>query len=596
MNNTVTDILKKYNDKTRMMDIFHDIQKEYGHIDDKSIKKISDYFEISSVDVIQTLSFYHFYKRNNSAKFNIYLNDGIVAKMYGRDRIAMAFENATKTNFGTISKDGLFGLYNTSDIGMGDQEPAAIINGVVFPKITTFRVREIVKEFRKGKSPTDLINSFGDGHNQTSLVNSMVTNDLNRRGRVIFSSFSCEDTIQKLFTYSPQEVIDIIKESNIRGRGGAGFPTGLKWQYCSQSKDKNKYIVCNADEGEPGTFKDRVILTEEPLKVMVGMIVAGYAIGAKKGIIYLRYEYEYLLPYLNNILEEARGNNLLGKDIKGKKGFDFDIRIQLGAGAYVCGEETALLESCEGKRGEPRNRPPFPVEKGYLDGPTSINNVESLCAIPKIIDKGADWYRKMGTKQSSGTKLLSISGDVLYPGVYEIEWGISVREILEMTGAHDTKAVQVGGPSGKLIGKNEFHRKIAYEDLSTGGAIIVFNTSRSILDIVKNFTDFFIDESCGSCGPCRNFTVILRKTLQKIIDGNGVESDLVTLKHLGEQMKKVNRCGLGQSAANPILSSLENFKQEYITLLQIGKEYSTSFDLDTAIISGAKAVARFPSV
>ena len=596
MSNNIKNILEKYNDKSRMMDILHDIQKSVGHIDDNAINQIAIFFKISSVDVVQTLSFYHFFKRNKSAKYNIYLNNGIVAKMFGRDKIAMTFENATKTKFNFISKDGLFGLYSTSDIGMGDQEPAAIINGVIFPKITTYRVREIVKEFRKGKNPTDLINSFGDGHNQESLINSMVTNNLNRRGRVIFSGFSWEDTVEKLFTYTPVEVIELVKDSNIRGRGGAGFPVGLKWQYCKQSKGSPKHIICNADEGEPGTFKDRVILTEEPLKVIVGMLIAAYAIGASNGIIYLRYEYEYLLPYLKNIIKEAEELGILGKNIKGKQGFDFNIRIQLGAGAYVCGEESALLESCEGKRGEPRNRPPFPVEKGYLQNPSSINNVESLCAIPKIIDKGSEWYRAMGTKQSSGTKLLSISGDVLYPGVFEVEWGITIRELLEMAGAHDVKAVQVGGPSGKLIGKNEFHRKIAYEDLSTGGAIIVFNHSRNIIEITKEFTDFFIDESCGSCGPCRNLTVILSKKLQKIIDGRGVENDLIDLMQWGLQMRKVNRCGLGQSAANPILSGLENFRDEYEALIQKGKEYDTTFDLDKAIISGAKAVSRYPAV
>ncbi len=596
MSNNIKDILEKYNDKSRMMDILHDIQKSVGHIDDNAINQIANFFKISSVDVVQTLSFYHFFKRNKSAKYNIYLNNGIVAKMFGRDKIATTFENATKTKFNSISKDGLFGLYSTSDIGMGDQEPAAIINGVVFPKITTYRVREIIKEFRKGKNPADLINSFGDGHNQESLINSMVTNNLNRRGRVIFSGFSWEDTVEKLFTYTPVEVIELVKDSNIRGRGGAGFPVGLKWQFCKQSKGSPKHIICNADEGEPGTFKDRVILTEEPLKVIVGMLIAAYAIGASNGIIYLRYEYEYLLPYLKNVIKEAEELGILGKDIKGKQGFDFNIRIKLGAGAYVCGEESALLESCEGKRGEPRNRPPFPVEKGYLQNPSSINNVESLCAIPKIINKGAEWYRAMGTKQSSGTKLLSISGDVLYPGVFEVEWGITIRELLEMAGAHDVKAVQVGGPSGKLIGKNEFHRKIAYEDLSTGGAIIVFNHSRNIIEITKEFTDFFIDESCGSCGPCRNLTVILSKKLQKIIDGRGVENDLIDLMQWGLQMRKVNRCGLGQSAANPILSGLENFRHEYEALIQKGKEYDTTFDLDKAIISGAKAVSRYPAV
>jgi len=597
MDNQIRNIVELYSkNKHRLMDILHDIHKLYGSISEKSITELSDQLNISTVDIKQTISFYHFFTHSTPAKYNIYLNNSIVAEMYGRKKIAKAFEDATKTKFNTVSKDGCFGLYETSDIGMGDQEPAAIINGVVFPKITTYRVREIIKEFRKGKTVTELVNSFGGGHNQDSLIKSMVVNNLHRRGRVIFSGYKCDTAIDKLIDKTPDDIIEEIKNSNIRGRGGAGFPVGLKWQFCRSAKGSTKYIVCNADEGEPGTFKDRVLLTEKPKRLFVGMVIAAYAVGATKGIIYLRKEYEYLLNYLKSELEKARNEGVIGKNIKGKTGFDFDIRIQLGGGAYVCGEETALLESCEGKRGEPRNRPPFPIEKGYLGNPTVINNVESLCAIPKIICEGADWYKSMGTKQSSGTKLLSISGDVLYPGIFEVEWGMSIKDVIEMAGAYDTKAVQVGGPSGKLIGHNEFSRKIAYEDLGTGGAIIVFNQSRNILNIVKNFTDFFIEESCGSCAPCRYLTVILRNKLQKIIDRKGVENDLIDLKQWGEKMKIANRCGLGQSAANPILSSLENFRNEYEAIIQKGKEFESTFDLQEAIQLGAKAVSRFPSV
>ncbi|HHH52545.1 MAG TPA: NADP oxidoreductase, partial [Bacteroidetes bacterium] len=417
MSNYLNDILSKYKDKSRLMDIFNDIQAQNNHISDEDVENIATYFNISSVDVVQTLSFYHFFRRNNSAKYNIYLNKGIVSELYNHNKIAKAFEKATKTKFNSISEDGMFGLYDTSDIGMCDQEPAAIINGIVFPKITTFRVREIIKEFRNGKSAKDLINSFGDGHNQDELIQSMVTNNLNRRGRVIFAGYESGSGLKKALKMKPEEVIELVKNSNIRGRGGAGFPIGLKWKYCRESKGEKKYIVCNADEGEPGTFKDRVLLTELPMDIFEGMCIAAYAVGASEGIIYLRKEYEYLFPYLHHNLNLAKEQNILGTSIMGKKGFDFNIRIQLGAGAYVCGEESALLESCEGKRGEPRNRPPFPIEKGYLDMPTVINNVESLNAIPKIIFKGYEWYRGIGTKESTGTKLISISGDVLYPGV-----------------------------------------------------------------------------------------------------------------------------------------------------------------------------------
>jgi [NiFe] hydrogenase diaphorase moiety large subunit len=514
--------------------------------------------------------------------------------MMGKDEVALAFEKATGTKFGSVSEDGLFGLFNTSCIGMNDQEPAAIINGVIFPRITTYRVRELVKAFRLGKSPEEMVNSYGGGKNQSALIRSMVTDNLNRRGAVIFADYTSGDALKKLTTLSPKEVIDSVKNSNLRGRGGAGFPTGLKWEFCTKSKAPERYLLCNADEGEPGTFKDRVILTEIPHLLFEGMIIAGYSIGAKEGILYLRKEYEYLKKYLEAQLEDFRKKGWLGAKALGIEGFDYDIRIQFGAGAYVCGEESALIESSEGKRGEPRNRPPFPVQVGYLNAPTVVNNVETLCAVVKIVLNGADWYKSMGTKETAGTKLLSISGDVRYPGVFEIEWGMTVREMLEMAGAVDTKAVVVGGPSGRIIGENEFERTISYEDLPTGGAMIVVGNHRKILDVVLNFTNFFIEESCGSCVPCRYLTVILRNKLNKIIEGKGIARDLDDLAIWGRQMKNANRCGLGQTAANPILTSLENFRSEYEARIEKGKVFGSQFDLEKAILESSRAVGRFP--
>lgn len=595
MSAQIKEIVEKYNtDRSRLMDILKDIHEVEGYISKETSQAIADLLNISSVDVEQTVTFYHFFTMNKPAKYNIYLNNSIVAEMTGRSEIVKAFEKATQTDFNSVSADSLFGLFDTSCIGMNDQEPAAIINGVVFPKITTFRVRELINEFRKGKTAQEMINSFGGGHNQDDLIRSMVTNNLNRRGAVIFSEHINKKTLQKVGGMTPEEVIAEVKNANLRGRGGAGFPTGLKWEFCRNSPGEKRYVICNADEGEPGTFKDRVILTENPHLLIEGMAIAGYAIGAEEGIIYLRKEYEYLENYLNVKLRQCRKEGCLGKNAGGIQGFNFDIRIQFGAGAYVCGEESALIESCEGKRGEPRNRPPFPVQKGYLNYPTTVNNVESLCAVSKIILNGSEWYKSMGTQESSGTKLLSISGDVRYPGVFEVEWGITVREVLEMAGAINPKAVQMGGPSGRLIAENEFSRTISYENLATGGAIIVFSKDRNILDIVMNFTNFFIEESCGSCAPCRYLTVILKNKLQKIMDGKGVESDIKDLEHWAKQMRKANRCGLGQTAANPILTSLENFRSAYEAKIEKGKEFDTGFDLNAAIQDASRAVGRFP--
>ena len=288
---------------------------------------------------------------------------------------------------------------------------------------------------------------------------------------------------------TPEQVIEMVKDSNIRGRGGAGFPTGLKWEFCRRAAGDEKYIFCNADEGEPGTFKDRVILTQFPRMVFEGMIIAGYAVGATQGILYVRHEYRYLERWLESVLDGARRKIISGRASPAVEGFDFDIRIQFGAGAYVCGEESALIESAEGKRGEPRDRPPFPVEKGYRDKPTVVNNVETFCATVKIVLNGGEWYRSFGTKDSTGTKLLSISGDCMHPGVYEIEWGFSVNDVLDMVGGYDPQAVQVGGPSGSLIGPDEFDRTLSFSDLSTGGSLIIFGKQRDLLkDVVINFT------------------------------------------------------------------------------------------------------------
>jgi len=353
-------------------------------------------------------------------------------------------------------------------------------------------------------------------------------------------------------------------------------------------------IICNADEGEPGTFKDRVILTEFPEMVFEGMVIAAYSVGADIGLLYLRYEYKYLLNYLNGILDEMRSKNVLGNNINGIEGFNFDIRIQLGAGAYICGEESALIESLEGKRGEPRDKPPFPVEKGYLNHPTVVNNVETLAIIPKILTNGSDWFLNIGNKASSGTKILSISGDCNYPGIYEVEWGTPIIDVLDMCGAYNVQAVQIGGPSGALVGPKDFGRMLSYTDLPTGGSIIIFDEKRNILaDVVTNFMEFFIEESCGSCSTCRNMTTVLKDRFNKILEGRGVQTDVEELLTWSEVLK-VSRCGLGQTAANPITTSIMNFRHLYDKLIQPGVEFDTGFDLEESVKESCAAVGRLP--
>ena len=325
-----------------------------------------------------------------------------------------------------------------------------------------------------------------------------------------------------------------------------------------------------------------------------GMSVAGYAIGADRGILYLRAEYEYLLKYLQSVLDAMRKGNLLGRNVAGKKEFNFDIEIKLGAGAYICGEETALLESAEGKRGEPRNRPPFPAQYGYQGGPTSVNNVETLCAAARVMILGGEEFAKMGTFQSHGTKLLSVSGDCQKPGIYEVEFGISLQSLLDEAGGSDAMAVQVGGPSGKCVPAGEFGKKISFEELPTGGSMIVIAPGRDLLTIVHNFMDFFVEESCGWCTPCRAGNVILRERLEKIMARKGTESDLAELAQWCAVVKTMSRCGLGQTSPNPIATTIENFRSVYESRLQKGVGFVSEFDKDKAVEEYCRIAGRTP--
>jgi len=385
---------------------------------------------------------------------------------------------------------------------------------------------------------------------------------IKRTGPVLFSEYENGSAVKKALNLGRSEILAELKESGLKGRGGAGFPTSTKWMLTAAAKADKKFIICNADEGEPGTFKDRVLLTEYPELVLEGMTVAGFTIGAREGIIYLRAEYNYILEFLESKIEEMKKSNLLGKNISGKEGFDFDIQIRLGSGAYVCGEETALIESLEGQRGEPRNRPPFPVNTGYLGYPTVVNNVETLASVPHIINKGGEWYRKFGTDKSTGSKLFSVSGDCKHPGVYELPWGLTISELLKTVGAENTKAVQIGGASGVCLNESQFNRKLSYEDTATGGSVMIFDKSRSMLEVLKNFMEFFVEESCGQCTPCRIGNVKLLEGVNMIEKNEYTPEYIDKLKELGETMKIASKCGLGQTSPNPFISILENFKDE----------------------------------
>ncbi len=378
-----------------------------------------------------------------------------------------------------------------------------------------------------------------------------------------FSSMKAEAGLNKALGMPRPDILAEISASGLKGRGGAGFPTGVKWNFAASAKADRKYIICNADEGEPGTFKDRVILQEYADLVFEGMTIAAKAVGAKEGILFLRGEYTYLRPHLEAVLARRREQKLLGKEILGTN-LEFDIRIFLGAGAYICGEETALIECLEGFRGEPRNRPPFPVNTGFLDRPSVVNNVETLAWAACILQEGADWFKSKGTEKSTGIKIFSVSGDCAAPGVYEFPLGITIKELLRKVGGENARAVQIGGASGQCVPASEFHRTIAFEDVPTGGSVIVFGPQRDMLKVAKNFMEFFVEESCGQCTPCRYGNVVLLQGIEKLEAGECSMAYLKELTALGETMQIASKCGLGQSSPSAFLSIVKHFGDEIL--------------------------------
>jgi [NiFe] hydrogenase diaphorase moiety large subunit len=357
---------------------------------------------------------------------------------------------------------------------------------------------------------------------------------------------------------SPDDIILDMIDSGLKGRGGAGFPTGLKWKFTRNEDSYDKFVICNADEGEPGTFKDREILDRVPEKVFAGLAICGYTIGAREGFIYLRGEYNFLLPALNEKLDAFNAG------LK-KIGLDFIIQMRSGSGAYICGEESALFESMEGKRGEPRNKPPYPTVAGYLGKPTAINNVETLVYAFMIARIGPEQFKEMGTKDSRGSKVFSISGDTPKAGISELELGMTVQQFVDEFGDGDTKAVQVGGASGGCVPRKMFKETIiGYEGIPTGGSMMLFNSSRSMYNVLHDYLEFFTEESCGQCTPCRVGCQQLLKGIEAVKRGEKSPSYLEDLKKLAKTMKVAAKCGLGQSVANPFVSIVNNFKEEII--------------------------------
>ena len=468
-------------------------------------------------------------------------------------------------------------VLETSRIGDCANGPELMVypEGVHYTNLTPNDIPYLVEEhFLKGRIATKFVQE------DKKVIDEELSAPTSKEVRVVLRNCGVidpEDGYQALgevlTEYSPEQVIDIVLRSGLRGRGGAGFPTGKKWQFCRASAETPKYVICNADEGDPGAFMNRRVLEGDPHSVLEGMIIGAYAIGSSQGYIYCRAEYPIAVRTLNIAIKQARNMGLLGKNILGS-GFDFDIEVRMGAGAFVCGEETALMASIEGRRGEPRPRPPFPAVKGLFMKPSNINNVETYSNIPQIILRGPEWYASMGTEKSKGTKTFALAGDVKHTGLIEVPFGLTLREIIFDVGGgikddKEFKAIQTGGPMGGCLPKEYLDLPMDYEELAKAGSImgsgglVVMDEGTCMVDIARFFMEFIQDESCGKCTPCRVGTKRMLEILERICDGKGQEGDIETLEMLCEQIRQDSLCGLGQGAPNPVVSTLKHFRDEY---------------------------------
>lgn len=593
-------------DPTCMVQILREIQEACDWLPPEAIDRLQTALAVPRTKIEGVAGFYSFFYLQPHGRYRVLFSDNITDRMQGNQALLDRLCRDLWIEPGKVSEDGLVSVDTTSCTGLCDQGPGLLVNNRAIGRLTAERIDRIGELIRGGvplaEWPAEFFAIDDNVRRADLLLSSTVQpGDALRAARARAPSDGLAASNSRSWREGlptglggPAAMLDEIKRSNLRGRGGAGFTTGLKWEACRNAPlqaGAQRIVVCNADEGEPGTFKDRVLLTRCPDLVFEGMTVAAYAVGATKGFLYLRGEYRYLLEPLQAVLARRREQQLLGANILGIPGADFDIEIHLGAGAYVCGEESALIESLEGKRGTPRNRPPFPVTNGYLDQPTIVNNVETFAAAALIAVNGGDWYAAIGTKASAGSKLLSVAGDCARPGIYEYPLGVSVRQVLDDCGASDTQAVQVSGPSGVCIAAAEFDRVIGFEDIPTAGAFTVFDQSRDMFEVARNYVHFFQHESCGFCTPCRVGTSLLKNLMDKLHNGVGSPYDFAEIERLNHLLQTMSHCGLGHTACNPVLDTIARFRPAYERRMT-QQDFTPAFDLDRALAAARQMTGR----
>ena len=532
-----------------LLPALHAAQKLYGWISEPVATVISKSLGVPLADIHGVIEFYSLFYNAPVGKRIIRVCTDQACALKGADGVLAHLCAHHGLEPGQTKPDESLTIEASPCLGLCEQAPVALVDAEAETHI----------DLEKGTYELGRPGSILGG--SIRLLTAHCGN-----GTTSLAEYGKYPALTKALSMKPEEIVNEIKASGLVGRGGAAFPTGVKWEGAAKAPGPEKYVICNADESEPGTFKDRILLLDDPHQTIEGMLIAGFAIGARQGYLYIRAEYPYILPVLENALHEARNANLLGENIL-SSGFSFEIEIRVGAGAYICGEETALFESIEGKRGFPRVKPPFPTTHGLFGKPTVINNVETLCNVPLILAQGSAEYRKIGTEKSPGPKLFCVSGDVARPGLYEVPFGVTLRELLEMAGGmpagRGLQAVLFGGAAGAFATAEHLDVRMTFEDLrATGlplgsGVVMVFDETRDLRDVLKRLGHFFAHESCGKCYPCQIGTQRQREILDRIAHGTVVEGDLIRLQDVGWTMTDASLCGLGQTAASAVLSAIK---------------------------------------
>jgi [NiFe] hydrogenase diaphorase moiety large subunit len=563
-----------------LLQILREVQEENDWVSPDDVDLLQRLLGVPRTKIEGVAGFYAFIATRPQGRYRVRFSDNVTDRMQGSEALLEQMCRDLWVERGKVSEDGLVSVDTTSCTGMCDQGPAMLVNERAIPRLTPARIAQVCELVRErvplAAWPDELFR---------------VDDNVRRRDALLSLPAQKGESLAAAIARGPEALLDEVERSGLRGRGGAGFAAAAKWRACRAADGVPRYVVCNADEGEPGTFKDRVLLASQADTVFEGMTIAAFAIGATRGMLYLRGEYRHLLDHLRAVLARRRSEGLLGAGILGRTGFDFDVEVHLGAGAYVCGEESALIESLEGKRGTPRNRPPFPVTHGYRGLPTVVNNVETLAGACLVALRGADWYTSIGTERSSGTKVLSVAGDCERPGVYEYPFGTTLRTVLDDCGARDVQAVQVGGPSGTCVSAAEADRRLAFEDLATAGAITIFDHRRDMFEVARNYVQFFAHESCGFCTPCRVGTSLLRNLMDKLGNGNGSHYDLAEIEKLNRLLQSMSHCGLGHTACNPVLDTISRFRPAYERRMA-HDQFRPAFDLDRALAAARQLTGR----